>query len=268
MEIINGPIDLNLRRPLGYVPTMGALHAGHLDLVAESKKISNSTLLSIYVNPLQFSEQKDFLNYPRVIETDETAAKLAGVDYLWYPKQSDLFLDPQPKLLEVGEWGRVFEGSSRPGHFDGMLTIVARYLEILEPEYIFLGEKDWQQLRIIERYISNANLNTQVIRVKTVRNSKGLALSSRNAQLSPVGVELATVIYRALSLASTAKSCKAAKEIALREFEKTPEFKLDYLEMIDSEVMEKVSEQNLGDRLICAGWIEGIRLLDNVAVVK
>jgi pantoate--beta-alanine ligase len=265
MQIIDSVSGINVPRPLGYVPTMGALHAGHISLVEAANAVCESTLVSIFVNPLQFENQIDLATYPKTKETDELLLAESSLDYLWYPKAEEVIPDNQP-ILSSGEWGNLFEGKSRPGHFDGVVTIVAKYLELLNPEFIFLGEKDWQQLRILERYIQANKINTKVIRVETVRERNGLALSSRNAKLTPIGRNIAEVIYRALSKGSTAKTADEAKAIAADIFAEEPRFTLDYFEMIDSDSMSVVNGPKLGDRLICAGWVEGIRLIDNLAV--
>jgi pantoate--beta-alanine ligase len=253
-----------LNRPIAYIPTMGALHGGHMALVAAGKKLAPNTLVSIFVNPLQFESTVDLNTYPVDLAGDQSKLESVGTDYLWLPEKS--VVADQAIKLSSGEIGKLFEGKSRAGHFDGVLTIVARYLELVKPDYLIMGEKDWQQFTLISNYLKEIKSAVKIVGVPTVRAENGLALSSRNAKLSQMGKVKASVISKALFAACQETTAAAAIKVGQQVLASVPEIEIDYLSVIDSNDFREVPPSQVGDRIIFAGWLEGIRLLDNVAM--
>lgn len=235
-----------------FVPTMGALHAGHASLFELAKKYSDQVVASIFVNPLQFENKEDLAKYPRTPEHDIELAAAAGVSYLWMPKQSDIYPENFQKIA-AGPLGDIFEGKSRPGHFDGVLTVVKRLFELVKPKYAIFGEKDFQQLHLIKSIAGDV----EIISAPTIRENDGLALSSRNVRLTPEGRAAAKVIYEALSKASTEDQLKSI-------LESEPMFTIDYAEFIDEKTFDHAQNNSEQIRAIVAGWINGVRLIDNM----
>jgi pantoate--beta-alanine ligase len=252
-----------LSRPLAYVPTMGALHAGHQALISEAKKYSDNVLTSIFINPLQFDSTEDLVKYPKDEAKDFELASAAGSSYVWFPKYEELY-PGTPEIISAGGMGKVFEGASRPGHFDGMLTVVKRYFDLVKPEFAIFGEKDWQQLSLIKKMVKEFAIPVNVISYPTVREESGLALSSRNQHLSATGKKSAAVIYHALSTASKLPTSHERISTMREILSSEKSFTLDYAQEIESAGFCVAPEG--GDRLIVAGWIEGVRLIDNMAI--
>ncbi len=232
---------------LGFVPTMGALHEGHLTLLRASKAKTDRTVLSIFVNPTQFNQAEDFDQYPRTLERDLELARSVGVDEVFAPT-NPLELYPQGddfRILETRD-SKLLEGAFRPGHFEGMLTVVLKLLQVVRPTHAFFGEKDYQQLILVQKMARDFFLGTEVVPVPTVREASGLAMSSRNTRLSPQDREKASEIYRALTRFKDASIAAQALQ--------TSGFQVEYC------------EDHWGRRLF-AGWLSGIRLIDNVPLV-
>ena len=235
-----------------FVPTMGALHAGHASLFRIAKKYSDNVVASIFVNPLQFENEEDLAKYPRTPEIDIEIAAAAGVSYLWLPHQSEIY--PAGFAQQsAGPIGDIYEGKSRPGHFDGVLTVVRRLFDLVKPKWAIFGEKDFQQLQLI-RTIAR---DIEIIGAPTIRESDGLALSSRNVRLSPEGRKAAQIIYKALTDSKT--------EAQLRTIlASEPAFTLDYADFIDEKTFAHAQSTTQDLRAIVAGWINGVRLIDNM----
>jgi pantoate--beta-alanine ligase len=246
-----------MRDEIAFVPTMGALHAGHLELIKRAGELSSQVVVSIFVNPLQFENPDDLAKYPRNLEEDTEKALAAGARRVWAPLYEEVY-PGEIEQISAGLIGELFEGRHRVGHFDGMLTVVHRLFEVVKPTYAIFGEKDFQQLFIVKKWVRENNLPVQIISVPTVRDADGLALSSRNVRLSKSERESALVINRALSTGS--------REEMLATLEAEPYFKLDYAEVIDEESFEIATPQTEFKRGIVAGWINGVRLLDNMAM--
>jgi pantoate--beta-alanine ligase len=235
-----------------FVPTMGALHAGHASLFALAKRYSDDVVASIFVNPLQFENAEDLARYPRTPEIDFEIAAASGVTHLWLPKQSEIYPEGFRKLA-AGAIGDIYEGKSRAGHFDGVLTVVSRLFELVQPKVAIFGEKDFQQLQLIKTIAGDI----EIITAPTVREADGVAMSSRNIRLTPEGRVAAQVIYRALSQSKT--------EVELREILATEQaFTLDYADYIDEKTFAHAQSDTSDVRAIVAGWINGVRLIDNV----
>ena len=233
------------------VPTMGALHKGHQALIKRARELDKDVVVSIFVNPLQFSESNDLARYPRTPETDIQIATLAGATEVWFPNYEEIY-PSEPNQISAGLVGDLYEGASRPGHFAGVLTVVNRLFEIVKPKAAVFGEKDFQQLWLIKNQFKKMEIHS----VPTVRDHDGLALSSRNVSLSESDRVSALVISKAL------KEPTRMLEILATE----PAFKLDYAEIIDETTFELASAATLKKRAIIAGWVNGVRLLDNAVV--
>jgi pantoate--beta-alanine ligase len=230
---------------------MGALHKGHQALIKRARELDKDVVVSIFVNPLQFSESNDLAKYPRTPETDIQIATLAGATEVWFPNYEEIY-PSEPNQISAGLVGDLYEGASRPGHFAGVLTVVNRLFEIVKPRAAVFGEKDFQQLWLIKNHFKKM----EIISVPTVRDHDGLALSSRNVSLSESDRTAALVISKAL------KEPTRMLEILATE----PAFKLDYAEIIDETTFELASAATLNKRAIIAGWVNGVRLLDNAVV--
>jgi pantoate--beta-alanine ligase len=235
-----------------FVPTMGALHAGHASLFKLAKTLSADVVASIFVNPLQFESEEDLSTYPRTPEIDIEIAASSGVTHLWLPKQNEIYPEGFRKI-SAGPIGDIYEGKSRAGHFDGVLTVVRRLFDLVQPKVAIFGEKDFQQLQLIKRIADDV----EIITAPTIREADGLAMSSRNIRLTPEARVAAQVIYRALSQSKT--------EIELREILATePALTLDYADFIDENTFARAQSDTRDVRAIVAGWINGVRLIDNV----
>lgn len=241
------------------VPTMGALHKGHQALIKRARSMSKEVVVSIFINPLQFENKEDLEKYPRSPERDIQLATLAGATEVWMPDYEEIY-PGEIKKLSAGTLGQIFEGQARPEHFDGMLTVVNRLFEIVKPTAAVFGEKDFQQLAIIKAMKSDV----EIIAVPTVREFDGLALSSRNVRLTEQGRVTANVIHRALAAARLAPTVAIAQEIIDTTLSTEAGFKRDYAAIIDEDSFEIASNETRQKRAIIAGWIDGVRLIDNM----
>jgi pantoate--beta-alanine ligase len=230
-------------RTLGFVPTMGALHEGHLSLVQRSKTENDLTLVSLFVNPTQFDNPTDLTKYPRTLESDLATLEMARTDFVFLPRESDLYPDLYHYRVTETNLSTVMEGASRPGHFNGVLTVVLKLLQIASAERAYFGEKDWQQLTLVRGMAEAFFLPTTIVACATVRETDGLAVSSRNRRLVPQDRARASRFYDTLSNAPTA-------EAATREL-RTSGFTVDYVEDRDG---RRLGAVRLGD----------VRLIDNV----
>ena len=230
---------------LGFVPTMGALHDGHLSLLRRSRAENDRTLVSIFVNPTQFDDPADFTRYPRTIDDDVDMLRREGVDFILVPSEEQLYPDGFRYRVFESELSTVMEGSHRPGHFAGVLTVVLKLLQIAAAERAYFGEKDWQQLALVRGLAEAFFLPTAIVGCPTVREADGLALSSRNRRLSRADRERAPCFHRALATSPTAEAAVRALRCA--------GFEVDYVEDRDG-------------RRLGAVRIAGVRLIDNVPV--
>ena len=247
---------LNLDRPLAFVPTMGALHAGHQSLIRLAKSRCENVVVSIFVNPLQFESQEDLSKYPRTPEMDAQLAEAAGATFVWQPTFEEIY-PKEPEIISAGLIGTLFEGVHRFGHFDGVLTVVRRLFDLVQPKFAIFGEKDFQQLFLIKQMVKNSNLPIEIIAAPIVRDSDGLALSSRNIRLSDKGRKSALVISKAL------REGEMNKENIIKILASEKNFTLDYAEIIDSDTFTTANSETQNKRAIIAGWVEGVRLIDN-----
>ena len=235
-----------------FVPTMGALHAGHASLFSLAKKYSDDVVASIFVNPLQFESKEDLAKYPRTPELDIEVAASSGVTHLWLPQQSEIYPEGF-STVSAGPIGDIYEGKSRPGHFDGVLTVVRRLFDLVRPKVAIFGEKDFQQLQLIKTIAGDI----EIVTAPTIRENDGLAMSSRNVRLTPDDRTAAQVIYRALSESTSEAQLRAilASEPALT---------VDYADFIDEKTFAHAQSDTENVRALVAGWINGVRLIDNM----
>ena len=255
IEVIKSVDDLARQKWDVLVPTMGALHVGHQSLIKIAKTKGEKVLVSIFVNPLQFENNDDLVNYPKTLEQDINIAEAAGATAIFVPNEQTIYPGKIEKI-SAGEIGNIFEGASRPEHFTGVLTVVKRLFDLVKPKAAVFGEKDFQQLFLINQMVGKLKLPIEIISVPTIREKNGLAISSRNIRLDKNGEKIAEVIYRALS--------QPTIEQMRSEISKEPDFKLDYLEVIDETTFEMAKPDTKNKRAIIAGWVNQLRLIDNI----
>jgi len=255
IEVIKSVDDLARQKWDVLVPTMGALHVGHQSLIKIAKTKGEKVLVSIFVNPLQFENNDDLVNYPKTLEQDINIAEAAGATAIFVPNEQTIYPGKIDKI-SAGEIGNIFEGASRPEHFTGVLTVVKRLFDLVKPKAAVFGEKDFQQLFLINQMVGKLKLPIEIISVPTIREKNGLAISSRNIRLDKNGEKIAEVIYRALS--------QPTIEQMRSEISKEPDFKLDYLEVIDETTFEMAKPDTKNKRAIIAGWVNQLRLIDNI----
>jgi pantoate--beta-alanine ligase len=256
-----------LTGPVGLVPTMGALHAGHVSLVEAAVERSNATVVTVFVNPLQFGPAEDFSRYPRTLDADLAAAEAAGADLVWAPAVEDVYPGGAVRTsVDPGPLGRELEGAVRPGHFAGVLTVVAKFFGLVRPAVGYFGEKDYQQLMLIRQMAADLDLGVGVAGVPTVREPDGLALSSRNVYLGTEERKRATALSRALFAGQDAAAGGAAAVVAAARavLAAEPEVAVDYLELRGAD-LGPVPQQGAA-RLLVAARVGATRLIDNVAV--
>jgi pantoate--beta-alanine ligase len=256
-------------KSLALVPTMGALHAGHLTLVEEAKRRADRVAATIFVNPLQFGANEDFGRYPRQEEKDAEALAEAGCDLLWLPQPEEMYPAGFATNVSVKGLGDRWEGEARPGHFDGVATVVAKLLCAVRPEIAVFGEKDFQQLAVIRRMTQDLQLGVEILGVPTVRDADGLALSSRNAYLSADERRRACELPSPMKDAATDfRSGTPVSEALARAVErlKSAGFKIDYVALVNSLTLEPLERPEGSMRLIAAATIGTTRLIDNIPV--
>ncbi|XBH21764.1 pantoate--beta-alanine ligase [Jonesiaceae bacterium BS-20] len=254
------------------VMTMGALHEGHLELVRAAKEAATQVIVTIFVNPLQFGPGEDYEAYPRTLEADLALLTEAGVDAVFAPSPQEMYPDTRPLVtVSAGHIGTVLEGAIRPGHFDGMLTVVLKLLNLTRPDLAFFGQKDAQQLLLIQRMVKDFNLGVKICPVPIVRQEDGLALSSRNSYLSQEERETALTLSRALTAAQLAAQRGAtagqARAVAAQVIEQIAGLTLDYLVVVDPQTIAQADEDYRGSALtLIAARVGSTRLIDNMPV--
>lgn len=230
---------------LGFVPTMGALHKGHLSLIEKAKKENDHVAVSIFVNPTQFNNTSDLEKYPRPLDQDLQLLDAAGVEHVILPNEKELYADQYNFRIDEIKDSKILCGYFRPGHFTGVLTVMMKFLGLARAEKCYMGEKDYQQLHLINQLAKSFFLETQIIPCPTVREESGLALSSRNTRLSPAGREKAALLYKTL--------CEIEDNDEARNLLSKSGFRVEYL------------EEHWGRRFVAA-WLEEVRLIDNVSL--
>lgn len=256
---------------VGFVPTMGALHEGHLALVRRAAELTQKVVVSVFVNPTQFGPNEDFDHYPRDPEGDALLLHPAGCDLLFLPDVTTIYPDGHSTVVDVEDVECGFEGDQRPGHFRGVATVVTQLLNLVQPDIAVFGEKDAQQLAVVRRLVRDLHLPVEIEAVPTVREEDGLALSSRNAYLNPQDRQAARVLYRALSAARKAitggeRSAATIRSLVTDVLASEPRLILDYADVVDAESFQPV--EYLEGRIVVpiAGRFGATRLLDNLQI--
>ena len=265
-------VDRNAGHTIGLVPTMGALHEGHLSLVARARAECATVVVTIFVNPRQFDRPEDLATYPRSLDADVKACASAGVDVVFAPAAAEMYPAPLDCTVDVGHVADHLCGRTRPGHFRGVATVVMKLFQIAQPDRAYFGEKDAQQLAVIRRLVADLNVPVTVVPVATVREADGLALSSRNRRLSPEERRVAPVLYEALRdarqrIAAGDSDAARVRQMAADIIEQRQGVRLEYLEIVEPNEMQPVE---VVDRpVVAAGavWIGSTRLIDNVVCV-
>jgi len=256
---------------VGLVPTMGALHAGHLSLVEAAKKDCDRVVVTIFVNPRQFNKAEDLENYPRTEQED--AQKLApyGVDAIFVPQPDEVYPKGYATNISVGGVTDVLEGAFRPGHFDGVATVVAKLFLMTGADKAYFGQKDYQQLMLVTRMARDLNMAVDVVGCPTVREASGLAMSSRNLRLSPEALDRAATLNRVMCDAAECASqndtpWQTLKDDALSQIAAAGFGEVEYFDLRCAETLEALETPDRPARLLAAAWMEGVRLIDNIAV--
>jgi pantoate--beta-alanine ligase len=258
-------------RPAGLVPTMGALHAGHLSLVSAALAECQPVIASIFVNPSQFGPREDFQKYPRTFEADSAKLEDAGVDYLFAPEAAEIYPPGFRTWVNVEGLSDRLEGRARKGHFRGVTTVVLKLLEIVQPQKAFFGRKDAQQARIIRQMARDLHLDSEIVVCPIVREADGLAMSSRNTYLNPKERRAATILFRALDEARTAISLGERDALrltaAIRELLRAePLAEPEYVELVDAETLEAVTRLRGACLALLAVRVGAVRLIDNLLI--
>ncbi len=264
-------LRLKLTEPVGFVPTMGYLHEGHLALVRQARAENPSVVVSIFVNPTQFGQEEDFTKYPRDPQRDLALLQKERVDIVFMPSVDKMYPPKFKNWVEVGKVAERLEGASRPGHFRGVATVVARLFDIIQPDRAYFGQKDAQQLLVIKKMVVDLNLSVEIVAVPTVREPDGLAMSSRNTYLNPEERKAALVLYQALSLAQKLWSQGEKDAERLRQemtdlIQKQPLAEIDYISIADAETLDELDTVRPPALVSLAVKIGKTRLIDNVVV--
>lgn len=258
------------QQTIGLVPTMGALHAGHLTLVDTARRDNDVVVSSIFVNPVQFNNPDDLARYPRTLEEDCQQLEAAGCDVVFIPSVSEMYPESPTLKMNFGELETVMEGAFRPGHFNGVGIVVAKLFNIIQPDRAYFGQKDLQQVAVIRQLVRDLSIPVELVRCPTVRESDGLAMSSRNRNLSPDEREQATALFKALTLArellAEGHSTAQAKAAVTGYFVGNPHFRLEYVETVNADTLQLANEVLApGQTAIClAAHLGNVRLIDNL----
>ncbi|MDY0077656.1 MAG: pantoate--beta-alanine ligase [Bacteroidales bacterium] len=258
-------------KTIGFVPTMGALHQGHLELMRQAKKETDILVVSIFVNPIQFNNSADLENYPRTLEADKKLLETVDCDYLFAPDVDEMYPQPDTTVYRFGKLASVMEGAFRPGHFNGVAVVVKKLFEMVKPDKAFFGEKDFQQLAIIKAMTKQLSLPVEIVPCTTVREGDGLAMSSRNRRLDAAERQLAPRIHQILSKAATLRNVLSPLEMqqyAKNELDKINAFNLEYVTVADDVDLQPFDHWNsvLGARIFVALQLGNVRLIDNIRI--
>ena len=275
MKIVKTTVELHTAlaelngETVGFVPTMGALHAGHLSLVARARKECAVCVASVFVNPTQFNDKNDLKNYPRTPEADAAMLESAGVDIVFMPGVEDIYPEPDTRQFDFGQIDKVMEGATRPGHFNGVAQVVSRLFALVNPDRAYFGEKDFQQIAVIKAMVAQLGLKVAIVECPIVRGEDGLALSSRNALLDAEHRAAAPHIYASLKVAAAQTGRMTPAELekfATVEIEKNPLLKVIYFHAVDALSMQQVQSWEDAEHVQgCVAVQAGpIRLIDNI----
>lgn len=281
MQIVESPSAMHvwsaeqrsLGQRIGLVPTMGALHEGHLGLIAEARRHCDVVVVSIFVNPLQFNRSDDFEGYPRPRSDDIEQCRAHGVDAIYAPTVAEMYPSGFDTHVEPGAVAEGLEGAGRPGHFRGVATVVTKLCNAVRPDVAVFGEKDYQQLAVIRHLVADLDMGIDIIGVATVRESDGLALSSRNRRLDPSQRVAAAIVPRALVAVQDAFwhgtiDAEKLRETAVRIIADEPQAHLEYVEVVDRDTLRPLQSATPDASVVIAVWFGQIRLIDNVALSR
>ncbi len=265
-------ISRELRRSgkrIGFVPTMGALHEGHLSLVRSARTHSDVVVVSIFVNPLQFGPTEDFSKYPRTLDADSRKLQGENVDYIFAPSTDEMYPKGAATTVYVEGLSERLDGKSRPGHFKGVTTVVAKLFGIIRADRAYFGQKDAAQVAVLRKMVQDLDVDVEIVVCPIVREPDGLAMSSRNVYLSPEQRKQALVLHRALMRVQTMSdrgdgSAASLREHGIQVIAEEPAAKLDYFEIVDPNTLEPVKDISRGALVAVAAWIGTTRLIDNL----
>lgn len=262
-------ISKNKRKTIGFVPTMGALHEGHISLVKKCREQNDVCIVSIFVNPTQFNNQTDLEKYPRTIDEDIKLLNYAGVDIVFVPSVQEIYPEPDNRQFDFGQLDKVMEGKFRPGHFNGVAQVVSRLFDIVKPDKAYFGEKDFQQLAIIRQMVRQLNIPVEIVPMPIRREDSGLAMSSRNQRLTEDQKKDAVNIYRVLSESKTLYNNKTVEELrfwVIENINKIASLEVEYFEIVDGNTLQQISDwKNTQYAVGCITVFCGeVRLIDNI----
>lgn len=255
---------------ISFVPTMGALHQGHVSLFEKGKKSSTKLVVSVFVNPTQFNNSADLNNYPRTFAEDSEILRSVGVDVMFFPTEAEVYPTKDVRIYDFDGLDQGMEGPNRPGHFNGVVQVVTRLFDLVKPTKAFFGEKDFQQLAILRHMSSKLGYSVEIIGCETVREKSGLAMSSRNMRLSLEGKELAVGLSESLYWIKTEiERNTPISDVLVRARKKLDDLEgvtMEYLELVDSETLQKAADYSPSIHACLAAHVEGVRLIDNLKV--
>lgn len=254
---------------VGFVPTMGALHAGHISLVGKARAENDILVVSVFVNPTQFNDRNDLVNYPRTPEADLEKLSGAGVDFVFMPSPEEVYPEPDKRVFDFGMLDKVMEGATRPGHFNGVAQVVSRLFELVSPDRAYFGEKDFQQIAIIKELVRRLNIDVDIVECSIVREADGLAMSSRNLLLTPQHRKAAPGISAAMkefAVSAGTMGVRETERAVIERIESDPLLKVVYFKLVDEETLEDVADWSDAAHVRgCAAVQAGnIRLIDNM----
>ena len=277
MKVVNTVAELNAalaplkREGIGFVPTMGALHAGHRSLVERARRENDTVVVSVFVNPTQFNDKNDLKNYPRTPEADCAILEAAGADIVFMPSVEDIYPEPDTRQFDFGMVDKVMEGATRPGHFNGVAQVVSRLFALVNPARAYFGEKDFQQIAVIKAMVEQLAIDIEIVECVIVRGEDGLALSSRNELLTPEHRAAAPHIYATISQCASKMESMSPEELTnwvVATIDSNPLLKTIYFEAVDARTMQRVEKWSDSERIqgCCAVQAGNIRLIDNIRI--
>ena len=277
MKVVNRVADLRAalatypKEGVGFVPTMGALHAGHRSLVERARRENDIVVVSVFVNPTQFNDKNDLKNYPRTPEADCAILEAAGADIVFMPSVEDIYPEPDTREFDFGLVDKVMEGATRPGHFNGVAQVVSRLFDLVRPARAYFGEKDFQQIAVIKAMVEQLNIDIEIVECVIVRGEDGLALSSRNELLTPEHRQAAPHIFATIRQCAEKMETMTPAELTewvVATIDSNPLLKTIYFEAVDARTMQRVENWSDSERIqgCCAVQAGAIRLIDNIKI--
>lgn len=261
------------RADIGFVPTMGALHAGHRSLVEKARKECKVVVVSVFVNPTQFNDKNDLRNYPRTPEADAALLEAAGADFVLMPSVEEIYPEPDTRIFDFGQVDKVMEGATRPGHFNGVAQVVSRLFDMVQPAKAYFGEKDFQQIAVIRRMAMTEGIDINIVSCPIKREDDGLAMSSRNVRLTESQRATAPGIYAALKYSleySQAHSVAATHDTVVERINALPECEVEYFSIVDGITLQPIEEWTDSEYIVgcITVYCGDVRLIDNITYRK